>query len=65
MAEGVGFRVHVEANISPLYVIQTGYGTHSASIPWVPRSFSLGVKRARRAADHSPATRSEIKNMWI
>jgi hypothetical protein len=34
------------------------------SIQWVPGAFSLGVKRQRREADHSPPTGVEIKKIW-
>jgi len=30
-------------------------------IQWVPGSLSLGVKRSRREADHSPPYRAEVK----
>jgi len=30
-------------------------------IQWVPRAFSLGVKRPWREADHSPPSSAEIK----
>jgi hypothetical protein len=37
-------------------------GTTQPPIQWV--SFSPGVKRSGREADHSPPTIAEVKNMW-
>jgi hypothetical protein len=33
-------------------------------IQWVPGALSLGVKRPRREADHSPPSSAEVKNAW-
>jgi hypothetical protein len=33
-------------------------------VQWVPESFSLGVKRPGRGADHSPPPNAEVKNAW-
>jgi hypothetical protein len=43
--------------------VQTGSGAHPTSYPI--GAFSLGVKRPRREADHSPPSRPEIKKAWI
>jgi len=34
-------------------------------IQWVTEALSLGVKRMGRAADHSPPSSAEVKNVWI
>jgi len=39
-------------------------GPNQPPIPWVPGAPSLGVKRWRREANHSPPTGAEIKNAW-
>jgi hypothetical protein len=33
-------------------------------IQWVPGALSLGVKRPKREADHSPPSSAEVKNAW-
>jgi hypothetical protein len=33
-------------------------------IQWVPGALSLGVKRPRCEADHSPPSSAEVKNVW-
>jgi hypothetical protein len=33
-------------------------------IQWVPGDRSLGVKRPRREADHSPPSSADVKNAW-
>jgi hypothetical protein len=33
-------------------------------IQWVPGVLSLGVKRPRREADHSPPSRAKVKKAW-
>jgi hypothetical protein len=40
---------------------QTVSGAHPASYSWVPGAFSLGLKRQRREADHSPPSSAEVK----
>jgi hypothetical protein len=35
-----------------------------ASYQWVPAALSLGVKRLRCEADHSPISSAEVKNAW-
>jgi len=42
----------------------SGSGTHSASIQWVPGAISQGVKRSEREADHPPPSSAEVKNAW-
>jgi hypothetical protein len=37
-------------------------GPTQSSIQWVPASFSPGVKRPDREADHSPASSADVKN---
>jgi hypothetical protein len=61
----VGGRVLVGARFSPLHVVQTGSGAHSASYTKGIGAISTVVKRPERKVDHSPPTSAEIKNMWI
>jgi len=50
----------------------TKFQTHINPIPgptqlpiqWVPGALSLGVKRPRRKADHSPPSSTEVRNAW-
>jgi hypothetical protein len=46
-------------------VFRTALGPTQPPIQWVPGAFSLGVKRQRREADHSPPSSAEVKNAWI
>jgi hypothetical protein len=39
-------------------------GPTQPPIQWIPGALSLGVKRERREADHSPPSSSEVKNAW-
>jgi hypothetical protein len=39
-------------------------GPTQSSIQWTPESLSMGVKRPRREADHSPPSSAEVKNAW-
>jgi hypothetical protein len=39
-------------------------GSTQPPIRWVSGALSLGVKRPRREADHSPPSNAEVKNMW-
>jgi hypothetical protein len=39
-------------------------GPTQSYIQWVPGSFSSGVKRPGREADHSPLSTSEVKKAW-
>jgi hypothetical protein len=41
-------------------VIQNGSGLTHPPIQWVPKDFSLGVKRSGREADHSPPSSAEV-----
>jgi hypothetical protein len=50
---------------SPVHVIQTDSGAHSASYPMVTGALSREVKRPGREADHSPPTSAEVKKIWI
>jgi len=53
-------------------VDDTNINTHNEGIiisiqpptQWVPRAFSLGVKRPGRKADHSPPSSAEVRNAW-
>jgi hypothetical protein len=48
-----------------LNAIQIGSWAHPASTPMgVPGTLSLGVKRLRREADHSPPPSAGVKNVW-
>jgi hypothetical protein len=49
-------------NFSLHHHVQNGSGTHPASYPMGTRDFSVGVKRPRREADHSPPSSAEVKN---
>jgi hypothetical protein len=40
---------------------RTVLGPTQPPIQWVPGAFSLGVKRPRREADHSPTSSTEVK----
>jgi len=50
--------------LSPHHRIQTGSGAAQPPIKWVPGSFSPGVKRPVREADHSSQRSFEVKNAW-
>jgi hypothetical protein len=39
-------------------------GLTQPPIQWVTGALSLGVKRQRREADHSPPSTAEVKNAW-
>jgi hypothetical protein len=40
---------------------RTALGPTQPPIQWVPGALSLGVKRPRREADHSPPSSAEVK----
>jgi hypothetical protein len=40
---------------------RTALGPTQSAIQWVPGALSLGVKRQRREADHSPPSSAEVK----
>jgi hypothetical protein len=44
-----------------IHRVQTGSGAHPASYPMRTRDLSLGAKRPRREADHSPPSSAEVK----
>jgi hypothetical protein len=44
--------------------VQNGSGPTQPPIQWVPGTLSLGVKRPRREADHSPPSSAKVKNAW-
>jgi hypothetical protein len=60
---GVGVRVPVGSEFSPLHIIQTGSGPSQPPIQWVPGALSPGGKAV--GADHSPPASAEVKKMWI
>jgi hypothetical protein len=39
-------------------------GPTQPPIQWVPRALSLGIKRPKREADHSPPSSAEVRNAW-
>jgi hypothetical protein len=39
-------------------------GSTQPSIQWGPETFTLGVERPGREADHSPPYSAEVKNTW-
>jgi hypothetical protein len=43
---------------------RTALGPTQPRIQWVPGALSLGVKRPRREADHSPPSSAEVKE-WV
>jgi hypothetical protein len=45
-------------------VSRTALGPTQPHNQWVPEALSLGVKRPRREADHSPSFSAEVKNEW-
>jgi hypothetical protein len=45
-------------------VVRTALGPTQPPNQWVPGALSLGVKRPRREADHSPPSSAEVKNAW-
>jgi hypothetical protein len=51
----------------PLFTTAFGMalGPKQSPIRSAPGLFTLGVKRPRREADHSPPSSAEIKNAWI
>jgi hypothetical protein len=48
-------------NFSLHHRVRNGSGAHPASSPMDTRDLSLGVKRPRREADHSPPSSAEVK----
>jgi len=48
-------------NFSLHHRVQNGSGAHPVSYPMDTRGSFLGVKRAGRAADHSPPPNAEVK----
>jgi len=52
-------------NFPPHHCVQIGSRAHPASYPMSTMvSFSLGVKRPDREADHSPPSSAEVNNAW-
>jgi hypothetical protein len=45
-------------------VYRQALGPTQPPIQWVPGALSLGAKRPRREADHSPPSSAEVKNAW-
>jgi hypothetical protein len=45
-------------------VFRTALGSIQPPILWITGALSLGVKRPRREADHSPPSRAEVENAW-
>jgi hypothetical protein len=43
---------------------RSGCGARPASYPMGTGALSMGVKRPRREADHSPLSSAEVKNLW-
>jgi len=43
---------------------QTESKAHQSSMQWILGAVSLGVKRLRHEADHSPLSSVEVKNLW-
>jgi hypothetical protein len=43
---------------------RTDLGPTQPPIQWVPWALSLGVKRPKHEADHSPPSSAEVKNEW-
>jgi hypothetical protein len=43
---------------------RTALGPTQPPIQWVPGAPSLGVKRQRREADHSPPSSAQVRNEW-
>jgi hypothetical protein len=44
---------------------RSAVGSTHPTIKWVPGALSLGIKRRRREADHSPPASAEAKKMCI
>jgi hypothetical protein len=42
---------------------RTALGPTQPPIQWLPGALSLGVKRPRREADHSPSSNTEVNNV--
>jgi hypothetical protein len=62
-----GSRVRFPAgtgNFSLHHRVQNGSASQPP-IQWVLGALSLGVKRPRREADHSPPSSAEVTNVWI
>jgi len=53
-------------NFSLHHRVQTGFGAHPASHPMDTEGIglSVGVKRPRYEANHSPQSSAEVKNAW-
>jgi hypothetical protein len=43
---------------------RTALGSTQPPIQWVDGALSLGVKRPRHEADHSPPSTAEVKDVW-
>jgi hypothetical protein len=48
-------------NFSLRHRVQPGCGAHQPPIQWIPRDLSLGIKRLRLEADHSPPSSAKVK----
>jgi hypothetical protein len=62
-----GSRVRFPAgagNFSLHHRVQNGSGAHRTSYPMGTKGTSLGVKRPRGEADHSPPSSAEVKE-WV
>jgi len=46
--------------LEPTLVFDPALGPTQPPIHWAPGALSLGVKRPRREADHSPPSRAEV-----
>jgi hypothetical protein len=54
-----------EQHFSPLHVIQSGSGAHTASYPMDTAAVTPGVKWLGREADHPSPTSAEFSNTWM
>jgi hypothetical protein len=58
-------KIQNKQEFSLLHVFQTGSGAHHASCLMGTGALSLGIKRPRREANHSPSTNPEVKKTLI
>jgi hypothetical protein len=57
----LGFDSQRWLGIFPITASRTALGPNQPPIQWVPGALSLGIKRPRCEADHSPPSSAEVK----
>jgi hypothetical protein len=61
---GVPFLKRFPFSFKIAFTARTALGPTQPPIQWVLEALSLGVKRPRREANHSPPSSAKVKNAW-